>query len=145
MSGWPRRAFAEGGARDFVHRLFKRRFIRFLLVGGLNTAFSYAVYAAFLLLGLGYAVASLLALIASILFSFKTQGTLVFNNTDHRLIFRFSICWLLIYLCNIALIRQMITLGLDAYTGGALALLPTIVISYLLQKYFVFSTIKQRP
>jgi putative flippase GtrA len=138
------KSLAEKVRHDFVDSLLKRRLVRFLLVGGINTAFSYTVYATFLLFGLGYALANLLALIASILFSFKTQGTLVFNNTAHRLIFRFSICWLFIYLCNIAFIREMLTLGLDAYTAGALAIPPVIVLSYLLQKYFVFNAIERR-
>jgi putative flippase GtrA len=139
MNGWLKGPLAEKAKRDFVAPLLKRRFVRFLLVGGINTAFSYAVYATFLLLGLGYALANLLALVASILFSFKTQGTFVFNNTAHRLIFRFSICWLFVYLCNIAFIGEMLTLGLDAYTAGALAIPPIIAVSYLLQKYFVFN------
>lgn len=139
MNAWLRDFFAERVRLDFVHSLLKRRFVRFLLVGGVNTAFSYSVYAIFLFLGLGYAFANLLALIASLVFSFKTQGTFVFNNTTRRLIFRFSICWLFIYLCNIAFIGEMLKFGLDAYTAGALAIPPIIVISYLLQKYFVFN------
>jgi putative flippase GtrA len=139
MSGWPKKDFVERAKRDFIDPLLRRRFIRFLLVGGLNTAFSYSVYAILLLLGLGYVVANFLALVSSILFSFKTQGTFVFNNTTRRLIFRFSICWLFIYLCNIAFIGEMLKFGLDAYTAGALAIPPIIVISYLVQKYFVFN------
>jgi putative flippase GtrA len=136
---WLKGPVAEGVRRDYIDPLLRRRFVRFLLVGGINSAFAYAVYAFFLMLGLGYALANLLALIAGILFSFKTQGTLVFNNAAHGLFFRFAICWLLIYLCNIAFIRQLLTFGLDAYTAGALAIPPIIVISYLLQKYFVFN------
>jgi putative flippase GtrA len=130
--------------RDFVHPLLNHRFVRFLLVGGVNTAFSYAVYAIFLLVGFGYAFANFLALASGVLFSFKMQGTLVFKNTSQGLILRFAVCWLLIYLCNIALIREMLALGLDAYTAGALAMPPIIVMSYLLQRYFVFGTVKRR-
>ena len=139
MSGQRKVTFAERVRREFVDPLLSHRIIRFLLVGGINAVFSYSVYAVFLLVGLGYALANLLALIAGILFSFKTQGTWVFNNTANRLFFRFVICWLLIYLCNIGFIRQMLIFGLDAYTAGALAIPPIVVISYLVQKYFVFN------
>jgi putative flippase GtrA len=144
MSGQLKGTFVERVRREFIDPLLNRRFIRFLLIGGINTAFSYTVYATFLLVGLGYALANLLALIAGILFSFKTQGTFVFNNAARGSFLRFVICWLLIYLCNIAFIRQMLILGLDAYSAGALAIPPIVVISYLVQKHFVFNK-KGRP
>lgn len=139
MSGQIKETFVERVRREVVDPLLNRRLIRFLLVGGINTAFAYVVYACFLMLGMSYALANFLSLITSILFSFKTQGTLVFNNTAHRLFFRYAICWFLIYLCNIGFIRQMLIFGLDAYTAGALAIPPVILISFLLQKYFVFN------
>jgi putative flippase GtrA len=120
------------------------RVIRFVLVGVLNTGFSYLIYAVLLFVGLGYQLANFFALVVGIVFSFKTQGTFVFNNTARGLFFRFAICWLLIYLCNIGFIRQMLIFGLDAYEAGALAIAPIAVLSYLLQKYLVFNT-RDRP
>ena len=140
MNGQVKGPLLERIKREIVDPLLKRRFVRFLLVGGLNTAFAYAVYAFFLMVGLGYALANFLSLITGILFSFKTQGTLVFNNTAHGLFIRFVICWLIIYLCNIGFIRQMLIFGLNAYAAGALALPFIAVLSYLLQKYLVFNT-----
>jgi len=144
MSGQFKGAFVERVRREFIDPLLGRRFVRFLLVGGINAAFAYAVYAMFLFVGLNYALANLLSLIVSLLFSFKTQGRWVFNNTARKLFFRFCICWGLIYLCNIGFIRQMLIFGLDAYAAGALALPFIAVLSYLLQKYLVFNT-KDRP
>jgi len=112
--------------------------IRFVLVGVLNTTFSYLIYAALLFFGLGYQLANLLAVIVGILFSFKTQGRLVFHNNDNRLLGRFVLCWALIYICVIFLIGRIIALGFDAYLAGALALPFSVALSYLGQKYFVF-------
>ena len=64
-------------------------FIKFLAVGVLNTLFGYGIFALLLFIGLHYAVASILATICGVLFNFKTTGTLVFNNNDNRLIFKF--------------------------------------------------------
>lgn len=114
-------------------------FIRFVLVGLLNTTFSYLIYALLLFLGLGYQLANFLALVVGILFSFRTQGHLVFNNPDNRLLGRFILSWTLIYLCTIALIGRVMTLGLDAYSAGALSLPFSVVLSYVAQRYFVFS------
>lgn len=126
------------------HSLFVKakalHIVRFLAVGTLNTAFSYAIYAGFLYLGLGYQLANLIALVLGILFSFKTQGQLVFKNTDNRLFGRFLLSWVLVYLGTITLIGRIIALGFDAYTAGALALPFSVALSYLMQKYYVFRT-----
>ncbi len=111
---------------------------RFVVVGLFNTAFSYAIYAVFLRLGLGYALANFLALVLSILVGFKLQGSLVFRNSDNRRLFRFVVAWALIYGFNIFVIARFLAMGFDAYASGALALPFTTVLSYLLQKFFVF-------
>ena len=121
-----------------VIALLQYRFTRFLLIGGINTAFSYSLYAFLVFLGINYAIASLMALIGGILFSFKTQAIFVFNNSDNRLLGRFIICWVLIYFGNIAFIKAMLMLGLDAYVAGALAIPPIAILSYLMQKFIVF-------
>lgn len=125
--------------------MLKMQAFRFLAIGVVNTGFSYAVYAFFLWLGLGYAAANLVALILGILFSFKTQGRFVFKNTENRLFGRFLLSWALIYLATITVIGQFIALGLNAYVSGALALPFSTVLSYLTQKYFVFHTPATHP
>ena len=118
---------------------------KFVVVGVFNTAFSYAIYAVFLYLGLGYVVANFLALVLSILVSFKLQGSLVFRNSDNRRIFRFVIAWALIYGFNILVISRFLAAGFDAYIAGALALPFTTVLSYLMQKFFVFAGRRPAP
>ena len=121
-----------------MRRLLHFQFVRFLLVGGLNTAFSYANYAALLYMGVPYAAANLGALLLGMAFSFRTQGRLVFRNSDRRLIFRFAACWGLIWVLNIALIALLIRVGLNAYWAGAVAMLPIAVASYFVQRVVVF-------
>lgn len=115
-----------------------QRFVRFLLVGGLNTGFSYGLYVVLVWVGLHFVVANLLATAAGILFSFRTQGRFVFRNTEKSLFLRFLPAWLLLWLMNVGLIAGLVRLGLDAYTAGALALVPTVAVSYFVQKHFVF-------
>jgi len=112
--------------------------IRFILVGALNTTFSYLIYAGLLFTGCNYKVANLLTLTLGVLFSFKTQGHLVFKNPDNRLLGRFVLSWALIYLCVTAVIGKIIDFGFDAYWAGAMALPFSVVLSYLMQRYFVF-------
>ena len=112
--------------------------IRFVLVGVLNTGFSYLIYAILLFGGLGYQLANLFALLVGILFSFKTQGYLVFRNPNNRLLGRFVVSWALIYVCVITLIGWLIASGFGAYSAGALTLPFSVVLSYLAQRHFVF-------
>ena len=123
---------------SIASRVRATRGIRFILVGILNTSFSYLIYASMLFVGLGYQIANFIALVIGILFSFKTQGHLVFNNPDNRLLGRFVLSWVLIYVCVIVLIGRIIAIGFDAYSAGALALPFSVTLSYLAQKYFVF-------
>ncbi len=124
--------------RTLVARAKAVQAIRFLVVGTINTGFIYSIYAAVIFIGLSYQLANLVALSAGILFSFKTQGRLVFGNPDNRLLGRFIVSWALIYLCTIALIGRIIAFGFDPYTAGLLALPFSVALSYPLQKYFVF-------
>jgi putative flippase GtrA len=113
-------------------------FIRFVIVGVLNTGFSYFVYATFLFFGLSYALANFLALVIGILFSFKTQGHLVFRNPDNHLLGRFVLGWVVIYLGNILLIGLLVDFGLNAYAAGALTLPFSVGLSWVIQRYIVF-------
>lgn len=124
--------------RTLVVRAKALHAIRFLVVGAVNTGFSYAIYAAALFIGLSYQLANLVALSTGILFSFKTQGRLVFGNPDNRLLGRYIVSWSLIYMCTIALIGRIIAFGFDPYTAGLLAVPFSVALSYPLQKYFVF-------
>jgi putative flippase GtrA len=129
----------------FAGALGRHRLVRFLLVGLVNTAFSYGVYALMLYFGLNYAAASLIALVLGILFSFRTQGTFVFYNSDKSRFGRFVLAWSAVYICNVAFIRTMLALGLGAYVAGALALPITTLLSYVIQKHFVFHRSPSSP
>lgn len=122
------------------------QFARFVVVGIVNTGFSYGAYAALIYAGLGYAAANLIALLLGILFSFNTQGRLVFKGSGKRRLPRFVIVWAAIYVLNIFLIGRFIALGFNPYVSGALALPVNTFLSFIAQKYFVFrDSPAQRP
>lgn len=73
-----------------------------------------------------------------IVFTFHTQARLVFGNRDGRLIFCFSAFCGQIFMVNILLITLLIRTGLNAYWARALALVPPTIMSYFVQKNFVF-------
>ncbi len=123
-----------------MSNILQIQFVRYLLVGGLNTSVSYVVYAALLYVGLNYVLANLGSALLGIFFSFRTQGWLVFKNNDSKLILRFSVAWGLLCLVNIMVISTLIQVGLNAYWAGATALIPITLVSFFVQKLFIFGT-----
>ncbi|WP_422013826.1 GtrA family protein [Roseateles sp.] len=118
--------------------IFRLELLRFILVGCVNTAFSYSLYALFLWCGLHFASANLLAFVISLLFSFWMQGRWVFRHLAWQRLWRFVLAWCAIYLVNIGLIALIISAGLTPYEAGALALVPVTLMSYVIQKLIVF-------
>jgi putative flippase GtrA len=116
----------------------KRRFIRFLLVGALNTLVGYLLYAFFIFCNLHYAQAVLLATIIGALFNFKSIGRLVFKSHDNRLIFRFLAVYAITYLLNVAGLRLFAGHQVNLYLAGIVLALPVALVSYLLHSTFVF-------
>lgn len=112
--------------------------IKFLVVGVLNTLFGYSLYALFIYIGLGYIFALSLATVLGVLFNFHTIGRLVFQSRDKKLVGKFFGVYAISFCINLALIKIFIAFGLNAYSAGAIALFPTTIISFLLNKFFVF-------
>lgn len=116
------------------------QFIRFLFVGALNTAFGYSVYAAFIFLGLHYGMAVLFSTVLGILFNFKTIGVLVFKSHDNRLILRFFGVYGVVYVLNVSFLRLFLMLGSEnMYINGLILVLPLALVSFILNRKFVFA------
>lgn len=114
------------------------RFVKFALVGLLNTGWSYGLYAGLLYVGLGYGLASLLTIVLSVFFGFLTQGKLVFGGTSYESLLRFIAVWVLIYGAYLGVVIGAGHLGLNSYVGGLIATPMVAVLSYVLQSRFVF-------
>ena len=119
------------------------RFIKFLFVGGLNTLFGYGVFAFFLTLHVHYSLAALLSTLLGILFNFKTYGTLVFRNSDNRLLFKFLGVYGTTYLLAVSSIAVLKSFHMSAFVAGAILAVPMAPISFLLSRRFVFKSISQ--
>ena len=118
--------------------ILDRKFIKFILVGGMNTLIGYLVFALFLFLNFHYALASFLALIFGIIFNFKTYGRLVFENQDNSLFFRYIISWSIIYLFAISCLTGFKWFGINLYIANALLILPISILAYFFNLKFVF-------
>jgi putative flippase GtrA len=120
-----------------------RRLLRFLAVGGLNTAFGYATYAVFVLLHAPLWLAVAAATVLTCLFNFASYGGLVFGTMSHRLLPRFLLFYISLGALNVGLLRLLRAAEVDALLAQAL-LLPILAASgYLGLRGFVFR--EQRP
>jgi len=123
--------------------IFDIKFLKFLLVGGMNTLIGYLVFSLFLFLNFHFTLASLLALIFGILFNFKTLGRLVFGSRDNSLIFRYVIGWGVIYLIAITCLAGFESCGINLYLANALLMPPLVVLAFFINLKFVFQ--ENRP
>jgi putative flippase GtrA len=115
------------------------KFIRFLLVGILNTAFGYGAYALFVFFNFHYSVAMLCATFLGVLFNFKTIGSIVFKNHNTKLIFRFFLVYCIVYVFNVLVLTLFRFLGYkNMYIVGFLVVIPSAMLSFFLNKKFVF-------
>ncbi|HYE59972.1 MAG TPA: GtrA family protein [Candidatus Kapabacteria bacterium] len=124
----------------FLRYLEQTRFLHFLLVGGLNTIFGYALYAMFIACGLHYTVAVLFSTMLGIVFNFFTTGHFVFQTKNNRLFGRFVAVYTIVYVLNIVLIRLFQTVGMGDYVAGACAMPFVASVGFFLNKKYVFSS-----
>lgn len=116
----------------------KRLLITYLMVGILNTAVGYSLFALFIFLNFHYTLAVLLGTILGVLFNFKTIGRLVFKSHDNALIFRFISVYVVTYVMNVFGLKFFDSYGVDMYLAGFLMIFPTTAVSFTLHKCFVF-------
>lgn len=114
------------------------QFISFILVGGLNTAFGYSLWALLLYCGMHYALAVVVSTIISICFNFKTTGSIVFKNKNNKLIFKFFQVYMITMFLNIFLLKIAKYLNFNLYIAGIFITGTLAVLTYLLQKFYVF-------
>lgn len=115
-----------------------QRPLRFLVVGVLNTAVSYGVYALLLALGLGLPSAGLLSLVAGVSFGFLAQGRLVFGQLSYASLFRFGLAWAVMYGVHLGIVTGLLQFGISPYAGALMALPVLALLSYFVLRDFVF-------
>lgn len=126
-----------------LEMLWRRRFARFLVIGALNALFGYAAFYMTQALCDKATLSVVVSTILGVLFNFQSTGKVVFGSREPRLLLRFVLVYAFLMLCNIALLRLLALFGLSAALGQAALLLPLALLSYLLNREFVFA--KSRP
>lgn len=122
-----------------------RQLLRFVLVGGFNTCLGYTLYSLLLLTGLGVALSNLVGLCLSLAFGFSLQGRFVFGERSLSRLPIYIAVWIFIYVVHTVLLYAFISFGTSAHLAGAIAAPPIAILSYLVQKRFVFNCRQPGP
>lgn len=113
--------------------------IRFGVIGCINTAFSYSLYALFIFIRLHYTLAVLFSTLIGIYFSFQTMGHFVFDNPNQKLLGKFVLVYGGCYFVNIGFLKLLLVLGVhNLYVAGFLSQGLTACVSFCLNKFVVF-------
>lgn len=124
--------------RMLVNSMMTPQFLRFVMVGVLNTGFGYSVFALLVWLGAPYQLATAISTLAGIAFNFQTTGRLVFSGAPWPRLIRFAAVYSLIYVLNISGITLFLRLGVNVYIAYALLIPPLAVLTYFMHKKLVF-------
>ena len=114
------------------------QFARFLVVGALNTAFGYGVFAALVMLGVGPGSALVATYFVGVPFNYMTTGRFVFKPGGGAAFLRFVVAYVAVYLFNLALFRMLELAGAGPLLAQALCLPVVAVFSFFLFKLHVF-------
>lgn len=112
--------------------------LNYALYGIVNTIFSFSIYSALIFIDFSYQFATLIALIIGVFFSYFTQSNFVFKSKGSRLFFKYILIWFFLYFINIFLIYVFINSGINKYYSGALSSVVMVVLSFLLQRNWIF-------
>lgn len=127
---------------ELIKKLFERREIRFLFVGGINTAVGYGTFALCIFLGLHYTIAQLISTIIGVANSYIWNKYFTFKKKGRSLseVIRFITVYAVSYVINLVLLYVLIDrMGLNEYLAGILGLFVTTLISYIGHNKFSFA------
>ena len=111
-------------------KLHAARFAKFLVVGVLNTAFGYTVFAAVWLMTQEIFTAIFIANVVGATFNYFTVGRLVFANRGFKALLPFLFGYLLILGLNLGLAETLTRMGFGALIAQLLAVPIMILFSF---------------
>lgn len=121
-----------------MKKFIKSSLFAFLIVGGINTAFNYGIYALFVFIGMGHIVAATCSFAVGVIFNFKTHGKFVFKTRNRNSFYLYVLSWVAIYCVNVSALDLLVKSGVNSYLAGALMIPPMAVLAFLVLRFIVF-------
>lgn len=129
-----------------IKKLFGDKRIRFLFVGGINTAVGYGTYALFIALGLNPYLATTLSTVIGVINSYFWNKYFTFRQPKKSLaeVLRFASVYAVSYAANLGLVYIFVDrMGINSYLSGVLCLFVTTILSYVGHNFFSFKKAAQ--
>ena len=120
-----------------INYLLTKSFLNFIIISLLNTIFGLSIFYFFLFIKMPYQFASLFATIIGVIFNYYTNKNFVFNVKKSN-IFLYIIVYVVVYFFNISILYLFKINSINLYVGGLLLIIPSGLLTYVLNKKFVF-------
>ncbi|NVO56379.1 GtrA family protein [Rhodobacteraceae bacterium B1Z28] len=122
---------SQSGVYTSTHNRVER-VLRFVGAGVINTLFGYAVFSGLVWSGMHPQLALAIQFTVGVLWNFQVHGRYVFYVQGYGRLPQYAVSYVVIYAFNAGLLWGLLQLGLDAYLAQAVALGPTVILSYAL-------------
>jgi putative flippase GtrA len=116
-----------------------RQFVKFLIVGGINTLVGYSLFAAFLMSGMASGFALITAAVLGTIFNFASTGRVVFKSSTAVLLPRFVIFYAGQCIVNLALLQTLENIGIPSLVAQAILVPFIAVLTFFGLRQFVFT------
>lgn len=110
----------------------KKSFMRFAMVGVLNTAFGYALFTVLNLSGLPPQIALIFSFSGGVLWNFMTHARLVFDTTGVSRLPYYILSYLVVYIFNALSLEGLLSMGLQPIVAQGLIVLPAAILAFIL-------------
>jgi len=119
-----------------INNLKIKQWIRFLVGGGINTAFTYGIYL-ILMLFVHYQIAYLIAYIVGVVFAYWFNAVIVFKvPLSWKGLFSYPIIYIIQYTISAFLLKIFVeTLQIDKIFAPLMIIIIMIPLTYVLNKY----------
>ncbi len=129
--------------KQILRKLIDSRFLVFLLVGGFNTLFGYILFGLFYKVGqLHYTLALMLAYTVGVFLSYATHKRFTFQQTKNqgKNLPKYISSYAVIFILNSLFLSLLVeVLTLDPLLGQMIAIVVITLLSFVIQKYWVFA------
>lgn len=114
--------------------------LRYFIAGALNTLLAYSIYALAIFIGFHYSAAVFLGGVVPIYTSYQSQRRYVFLSEASNRLPRFMAAFVVVYFVNVGILKALLASGLAGgeYLSGALAMVPSVMLSFFLNRHLVF-------
>jgi putative flippase GtrA len=123
-----------------INSLAGKSHVRFLFFGCFNTALTFIIYSAGILLGINYLIANLFAWSIGVIVSFSLNSRFVFRKTyTHGRFFNFGLSNVFGLLLSMVILSLIIKVGaLNPILASIFTIPVVVIVNFLTAKYVVF-------